>query len=231
MDEKILVVEDEPQMGKLIQTGLGARGYKVTVAMDARAALDSAVRWQPDVILLDLGLPDLDGIEVCQRIRSWSDVPIIVLTVRDSEEDKVIALDAGADDYLTKPFGVNELLARIRVALRHAKRQTVASTTVLQLGDIQIDLPHRLVILRGQEIHLTPKEYDLLRVLATHAGKTLTHHMLLRDVWGSTYEQDAPTLRVFITQLRQKIEINPSQPQRILTHAGVGYRFQIVEAE
>lgn len=231
MNERVLVVEDEPQMGRLIQTGLSARGYKITVAADAKTALDLAVRWQPDVILLDLGLPDLDGIEVCQRIRSWSEVPIIVLTVRDSEEDKVGALDSGADDYLTKPFGVNELLARIRVALRHARHQPIASAPMLQVGDIQIDLPHRLVLLRGHEIHLTPKEYDLLRVLATHAGKTLTHHMLLREVWGSTYEQDVPTLRVFITQLRQKIEIDSSQPQHILTHSGVGYRFQVVESE
>jgi two-component system KDP operon response regulator KdpE len=154
-------------------------------------------------------------------------VPIIVLTVRDSEQDKVEVLDLGADDYLTKPFGMNELLARIRVALRHAARKDAAEEPVLTFGDLQIDRARRLVTLRGQEVRLTPTEYDLLRVLAGHAGKVLTHRMLLRNVWGPTYEQDVPTLRVFINQLRRKIEANPAQPAYILTEPGIGYRFSL----
>jgi two-component system KDP operon response regulator KdpE len=227
MNTRILVVDDEPQIGRLLNTGLLARGYDVRVVADGQAALDAAVSWQPDVILLDLGLPGLDGLEVCRRIRGWSDVPIIVLTVRDSEQDKVEVLDLGADDYLTKPFGMNELLARIRVALRHAARKDAAEEPVLTFGDLQIDRARRLVTLRGQEVRLTPTEYDLLRVLAGHAGKVLTHRMLLRNVWGPTYEQDVPTLRVFINQLRRKIEANPAQPAYILTEPGIGYRFSL----
>jgi two-component system KDP operon response regulator KdpE len=227
MNTRILVVDDEPQIGCLLNTGLLARGYDVRVVADGQAALDAAVSWQPDVILLDLGLPGLDGLEVCRRIRGWSDVPIIVLTVRDSEQDKVEVLDLGADDYLTKPFGMNELLARIRVALRHAARKDAAEEPVLTFGDLQIDRARRLVTLRGQEVRLTPTEYDLLRVLAGHAGKVLTHRMLLRNVWGPTYEQDVPTLRVFINQLRRKIEANPAQPAYILTEPGIGYRFSL----
>jgi two-component system KDP operon response regulator KdpE len=198
------------------------------VESDGLAALDKAASWRPDLILLDLGLPQLDGLEVCRQLRSWSQVPIIVLTVRDAESDKVAALDLGADDYLTKPFGTDELLARIRVALRHAVRLSEADEPVHLFGDLRLDLAHRLVSVRGQEVHLTPKEYELLRVLALHAGKVLTHRMLLRAVWGSAYEQDVPTLRVFVTQLRRKIEADPAHPAFILTEPGVGYRFQHV---
>jgi two-component system, OmpR family, KDP operon response regulator KdpE len=229
MSARILVVDDEPQMGRLLKTGLNARGYEVAIAVDGQAALDMAARWRPDLILLDLGLPVIDGLEVCRQLRSWSQVPIIVLTVRDTEQDKVTALDLGADDYLTKPFGTDELLARIRVALRHATGLAAPGHSVLQFGDLTIDLVHRRVIAREQEIHLTPKEYELLRVLAANAGKVLTHRMLLRAVWGSGYEQDVPTLRVFVTQLRRKIEADPTHPTHITTEPGIGYRFQIGE--
>ncbi len=227
MSARILVVDDEPQMGRLLKAGLSARGYEVIVATDGQIALDKAASWRPDVIVLDLGLPVVDGLEVCREIRGWSQVPIIVLTVRDAEQDKVAALDLGADDYLTKPFGMDELLARIRVALRHAARPPAPEEPVLQLGELRIDLTRRLVTVRGAEVHLTPTEYELLRVLAAHAGKVLTHRMLLREVWGAAYEQDVPTLRVFVTQLRHKIEANPAQPRYILTEPGVGYRFHL----
>jgi two-component system KDP operon response regulator KdpE len=227
MSARILVVDDEPQIGRLLKTSLGARGYAVAVASDGQAALEMAARWRPDLILLDLGLPIIDGLEVCRQVREWSQVPIIVLTVRDAEQDKVAALDLGADDYLTKPFGTDELLARIRVALRHAARLSATEEPVRHFDDLTIDLARRLVIVRGQEVHLTPREYELLRVLATQAGKVLTHRMLLRAVWGSAYEQDAPTLRVFVTQLRRKIEADPSHPAHILTEPGIGYRFHI----
>ncbi|MBX0331096.1 response regulator transcription factor [Oscillochloris sp. ZM17-4] len=227
MGERILVVDDEPQMGRLLKTGLSARGYEVAVAVDGEEALDQAVRWKPDVIVLDLGLPLIDGLEVCRRIRGWSQVPIIVLSARDGEQDKVEALDLGADDYLIKPFGMDELLARIRVALRHSTRASVTEEPVLTFGELRIDRPRRIVTLKGQDIHLTPTEYELLRLLSSHAGKVLTHRTILRAIWGTSYEQDLPTLRVFITQLRRKIEPDPAQPTFILTEPGIGYRFQM----
>jgi len=225
MSARILVVDDEPPIARLLRTTLSAHGYEIAVAADGQAALDQAARWRPDVILLDLGLPVIDGLEVCRRIRDWSQVPIIVLSVRDAEQDKVAALDLGADDYLTKPFGADELLARIRVALRHTARGTLSDAPALRFGDLAIDLTRRLVTLAGREVHLTPTEYDLLKALATQAGRVLTHGMLLRAVWGSAYEHDAPTLRVFITQLRRKIEADPAHPVHILTEPGIGYRF------
>ena len=227
MSARILVVDDEPQIVRLLKTSLGARGYQVAVASDGQAALDLAASWRPDLILLDLGLPIIDGLEVCRQVRAWSQVPIIVLTVRDAEQDKVAALDLGADDYLTKPFGTDELLARIRVALRHAARLSVTEEPVRHFDDLMIDLARRLVVVRGQEVHLTPREYELLRVLVLQAGKVLTHRTLLRAVWGGAYEQDVPTLRVFVTQLRRKIEADPSHPTHILTEPGIGYRFHI----
>jgi two-component system KDP operon response regulator KdpE len=227
MAERILVVDDEPQMGRLLKTGLTARSYEVLIAADGQEALDQAVRWRPDVIVLDLGLPLIDGLEVCRRVRGWSQVPIIVLSARDGEQDKVEALDLGADDYLIKPFGMDELLARIRVALRHSARAGATEEPVLTFGPLTIDRARRLVALRGQDIHLTPTEYELLRLLSSHAGKVLTHRTILRAIWGATYEQDLPTLRVFITQLRRKIEPDPAQPFFILTEPGIGYRFQL----
>lgn len=227
MTARILVVDDEPQMRRMLKTGLSGRGYEVMVANNGMTALDALVSWRPDVLVLDLGMPVMDGLEVCRRVRGWSQVPIIVLSVRDQEQDKVEALDLGADDYLTKPFGMDELLARIRVALRHVARLTATDEPVCTFNDLQIDRAHRRVSLRGQEIHLTPTEYELLHVLTAHAGKVLTHRWLLRTVWGPGYEQETPTLRVFITQLRHKIEPVPAQPVFILTEPGIGYRFHL----
>jgi two-component system KDP operon response regulator KdpE len=226
VNARILVVDDEPQIGRLLKTSLGVRGYEVAVATDGQMALDMTATWQPDIMLLDLGLPIVDGLEVCRRVRGWSQVPIIILTVHDAETDKVTALDLGADDYVTKPFGTNELLARIRVALRHAARATTSDDPTLRFGDLAVDLVHRRITVRGEDVHLTPKEYELLRVLATHAGKVLTHRMLLQSVWGSAHEQDVATLRVFVTQLRRKIEPHPDQPHYIVTEPGIGYRFR-----
>ena len=226
MSERVLVVDDEPQIGRLLTTSLQTRGYEVAVATDGRMALEMAAMWRPDVMLLDLGLPIVDGLEVCRRVRGWSQVPIIVLTVRDAEFDKVTAFNLGADDYVTKPFGTNELLARIRVALRHAARAGLPDEPILHFGDLQIDLAYRRISIRGQDVHLTPTEFELLKALATQAGKVLTHRMLLQAVWHSTHEQDVGMLRVFIAQLRRKIEPQPEQAFYIITEPGIGYRFR-----
>jgi two-component system, OmpR family, KDP operon response regulator KdpE len=226
MSARILVVDDEIQIRRLLQTGLSGYGYSVELAADGLEAIEKARTWRPDVIVLDLGLPKLSGIEVCQSIRSWSPTPIIVLSVRDSDRDKIAALDLGADDYLTKPFSLGELLARVRVALRHTALAATAAEPVLCFEDLRIDLPCRQVYLADQEIHLTPTEYDLLKLLATHAGKVLTHTHLLREIWGATYERDTQTLRVFIGQLRRKLDDDPARPRFILTEPGVGYRFR-----
>jgi two-component system KDP operon response regulator KdpE len=223
---RILVVDDEVQFRRLLQTGLGGYGYEVETAADGMEAVQKTIAWHPDVIVLDLGLPKLGGLDVCRSVRSWSSVPIIVLSVRDSEHDKITALDLGADDYLTKPFSLGELLARIRVALRHAAGTAGADEPLLTFADLQIDIVRRVVQLGGQEVHLTPTEYDLLKLLATHAGRVLTHTMLLRQVWGSAYERDTQTLRVFIGQLRRKLNDDPTNPRFILTEPGVGYRFR-----
>jgi two-component system KDP operon response regulator KdpE len=225
MSARILVVDDEVQIRRLLQTGLSGYGYTVELAADGLEAVEKARAWRPDVIVLDLGLPKLSGIEVCQSIRSWSSTPIIVLSVRDSEHDKITALDLGADDYLTKPFSLGELLARVRVALRHNATGAPAEP-VLQFEDLRIDLPLRQVFVADQEVHLTPTEYDLLKLLAIHAGKVLTHTYLLREIWGAAYERDTQTLRVFIGQLRRKLGDDPTRPRFILTEPGVGYRFR-----
>jgi two-component system KDP operon response regulator KdpE len=222
---RILVVDDEREIRQLLQTGLGGYGYLVEVAADGIEAVERARDWRPDVIVLDLELPRLHGIDVCRLIRTWSSVPIIVLTVRDAESDKIRALDEGADDYLTKPFSLGELLARIRVALRHAALMATSNEQVHIFGDLRLDLLHRQVFLGEQELHLTPTEYDLLRLLATQAGKVLTHTTLLREVWGPAYERDTQTLRVFVGQLRRKLGDDPARPRFILTEPGVGYRF------
>ncbi len=226
MSERVLVVDDEPQIGRLLTTSLQARGYEVAVATDGKMALEMAATWRPDLMLLDLGLPVVDGLEVCRRVRGWSQVPIIVLTVHDAELDKVAAFDLGADDYVTKPFGTNELLARIRVALRHAARAGLPDEPILRFGNLVIDLAHRRITIGGQHVHLTPTEFELLKVLATQAGKVLTHRMLLQVVWHSTHEHDVATLRVFIAQLRRKIEPQPEQALYIITEPGIGYRFR-----
>jgi two-component system, OmpR family, KDP operon response regulator KdpE len=225
-DARILVVDDEVQMQRLLQTGLSAYGYTVEVASDGLEAIEKARSWRPDVIVLDLGLPKLNGIAVCESVRSWSMVPIIVLSVRDTERDKITALDLGADDYLTKPFSLAELLAHIRVALRHAAQSTAPMEPVLIFEKLRIDLQNRQVFVDDAEVHLTPTEYDLLKLLATQAGKVLTHTIILRTIWGDAYTRDTQTLRVFIGQIRRKLGDDPTHPRFILTEPGVGYRFR-----
>ncbi len=214
----------------MLQTVLSAHHHEVSSVADGLTAITHAANWQPDVIVLDLGLPQLDGLEVIRRIRSWSHVPIIVLTVRDSEASKVAALDLGADDYLTKPFGMDELLARLRVALRNvAWRRQADDATLLNFGELQIDRAQRRISLRGHEVKLTPTEYELLLLLAGSAGKVLTHQHILTTIWGPGAAQDVPTLRVFITQLRKKIEPDPARPIYIRNEPGIGYRFEVKE--
>lgn len=219
---RILIVDDEIQILKLLRITLTSHGYKLAEATTGQECLYEAAIYKPDIIILDLGLPDMDGLEVIQRIREWSKVPIIILSAREQEKDKIVALDTGADDYLTKPFGMGELLARIRAAMRHIAG--VENEPLLFFNDLVIDLAHRRVTLQGEEIKLTPTEYDLLKNLAIHAGKVLTHRHLLRTVWGPTYENDVHYLRVYMGQLRRKVESDPSRPRHIITEPGVGYR-------
>jgi len=219
---RVLVVDDEQAIRHFLRVSLSSHGYDVHEATTAQEALAAVRADRPDVIILDLGLPDGDGIEVTRRLREWSQIPIIILSVREREADKIAALDAGADDYLTKPFGVGELLARVRVALRHAAPSPGQSAFVT--GDLRVDLEHRLVSVGGREVQLTPTEYDLLRVLILHAGKVLTHRQLLRLVWGAPYEAETHLLRVNISNLRRRIEPDPTRPRYILTEPGVGYR-------
>ncbi|GAP05608.1 MAG TPA: DNA-binding response regulator [Anaerolinea thermolimosa] len=221
---RILVVDDERAIRRYLRASLLTRGFEILEAGSAGEALQSLTNDRPDLVILDLGLPDMDGVEVVRRVREWSKIPIIILSVRDREDDKVAALDAGADDYLTKPFGMRELLARIRVAARHAHR--TAQEPVFELGDLRIDLARREVTRAGERIALTPTEYDLLRVMVQNAGKVLTHNQILRQVWGAAYEEEAHLLRVNISNLRKKIEPDPDRPRFILTEPGVGYRFQ-----
>jgi two-component system, OmpR family, KDP operon response regulator KdpE len=221
---RILLVDDEAAILRFLKTVLDSEEFCVYKAENGRLAIAAAAAVRPDLILLDLGLPDMDGIEVIKRIREWSKVPIIVLSVREREDDKVTALDAGADDYLTKPFGVGELLARIRVALRRALQQVPAP--VYKIDDLEVDLVRRRVLLAGVEIQLTPTEYDLLRLLVTNAGKVLTHRQILRQIWGAGYVEQPHVLRVNISNLRRKIEKDSSRPRYIVTEVGVGYRLK-----
>lgn len=221
---RILVIDDEAAIQRFLKTALDTVEFSVHQAADAHAGLAAAVAVRPDVILLDLGLPDMDGVEVIKRIREWSQVPIIVVSVREREDDKVKALDAGADDYLTKPFGIGELLARVKVALRRSLQQ--APEPVFISGELQVDLPKRRVTVRGEEVQLTPTEYELLRMLVTHAGKVLTHSQILKQIWGLTYLEQPHVLRVNISNLRRKIELDASRPRYILTEPGVGYRLK-----
>jgi two-component system, OmpR family, KDP operon response regulator KdpE len=222
----VLLVEDEPQMRRFLRASLGSHGFRLLEAGAAGEALALATSHNPEVILLDLGLPDGDGIDLARRFREWSRVPIIVISARGREADKVAALDAGADDYLTKPFGVNELLARIRVALRHARQATGTSAPVIEIGALRIDLARREVTIEGRPVHLTPIEYRLLALLAAHAGKVLTQRQILKEVWGPGQTEETHYLRVYMAQLRRKIEANPARPQRLVTEPGVGYRLR-----
>ena len=223
----ILLIEDEPQMRRFLRTALGANDYRLVEAETAKEGLAQAAARNPDVILLDLGLPDRDGLEVARELREWSPTPIIVLSARGREEDKVRALDLGADDYLTKPFGVDELLARIRVALRHAAMPPgTAPEPVFEAGELRVDLAARRVWRGDEEIHLTPTEYKLLTTLVRHAGKVLTHRQLLKEVWGANYANQSHYVRVYMAQLRQKIEADPARPRLLLTEPGIGYRLR-----
>ncbi len=221
----VVVVEDEPQIRRFLRAALAGQGYRVFEAGTGEDGLIEAASRQPDIVIVDLGLPDIDGCQVITRLREWSAVPIIVLSARGQEPDKVAALDAGADDYLSKPFGVGELLARMRVALRHGARVDEASVeSTLTVGDLQIDLGRRRVLVQGTEVHLTPIEYRLLAALVRHAGKVITQRQLLREVWGPNAEDQSHYLRVYMAHLRRKLEKDPAQPRYLLTEAGVGYR-------
>ena len=221
----ILIIEDEPQIRRLLRTTLTAEGYRVIEAENGeRGALEAATH-KPDLVMVDLGLPDLDGVEVVKRIRAWSALPILILSARSAEADKVAALDAGADDYVTKPFGVGELTARLRVALRHAAHgATPGAGGILRFGNIEVDLERRLVRSDGKDIHLTPIEFRLLGCLARHGGMVLTHRHLLREVWGPSYVDQSHYLRIYMKQLRHKLEPDPARPRFLLTETGVGYR-------
>jgi two-component system KDP operon response regulator KdpE len=221
---RALVVDDEPAVRRFLRSSLQTRGYQITEAQTGEEAISSVAQSRPDIILLDVGLPDLSGIEVTRVLREWCSIPIIILSVRDQEVDKVAALDAGADDYLTKPFGLNELLARLRASLRRVQQNP--DEPVLRSGGLKIDLALRQVTLDDKPVQLTPTEYDILRVLARQGGKVLTHKHLMREVWGHV-DHDLHTLRVNISNLRRKIEPDSGRPQFLVTEPGVGYRFHV----
>jgi two-component system KDP operon response regulator KdpE len=223
--QRVLVVDDENAIRRYLRTVLTAQGFAVFEASDGQQTLNAVVEHRPDVIILDLGLPDFDGVEVTRRLREWSQTPIIILSVREAEQDKIAALDAGADDYLTKPFGTGELMARVRVVMRRLKGKQ--DDAVLQVDDLKMDLTRRLVTVKENPIALTPTEYEILRLLLQNAGKVLTHRQLLRQVWGTTYETEMHILRVNISNLRRKIEPDPARPHYLITEAGVGYRIRV----
>lgn len=224
----ILLIEDEPQMRRFLRITLEGHGYRFIESATGQDGLIQAATRNPEVVLLDLGLPDLDGLEVTNRLREWSEVPIIVLSAREQEEDKIRALDSGADDYLIKPFGAGELLARIRVALRHkALQHSGSEDPVFLLGNLKADLVKRQVFIDNKEIHLTPIEYRLLTVLIRHAGKVLTHKYLLQEVWGASYTAQTHYLRIYMAQLRHKLEGDPARPQFFMNEPGVGYRLNV----
>jgi two-component system KDP operon response regulator KdpE len=223
---RVLVVDDERAIRRFLRAALNAQGFIIFEADSGQEALNAVVANRPDLIILDLGLPDLDGVEVTRRLREWTQIPIMVLSVRENETDKIAALDAGADDYLTKPFSTGELMARMRAALRRSTQTT--SEPVFENGELKVDLARRQVTVAGQEVSLTPTEYDLLRVLVQNAGKVITHHQLLQQVWGNTYAEGAHLLRVNMSNLRRKIESDPTRPHHILTEPGVGYRLKTV---
>jgi two-component system, OmpR family, KDP operon response regulator KdpE len=222
----VLVVDDEPPIRRFLRTSLSAAGYRVTVAKDAAGALAGFDSEKPDLIILDLGLPDRNGLDLIPEIRQRSQVPIVVLSVREDERSKVAALDLGADDYVSKPFGMSELTARLRAALRH-RFQAQGESPVFSSGELSVDLVRRQLTRSGREVKLSPKEFDLLKLLVTHAGKVLTHRLLLQEVWGPAHSEDVQYLRVFIRGLRNKLEPDPTRPIHILTELGVGYRLQL----
>jgi two-component system KDP operon response regulator KdpE len=224
----ILVIEDEPQMRRFLRASLGTHGYRIVESTNARDGLAQAAARSPDVILLDLGLPDLDGLEVTTQLREWTQVPVIVISARGQDDDKIRALDAGADDYLTKPFSVGELLARIRVALRHAAlRGTGLDAPTFVLDDLHVDLAKRQVFVGEQEVHLTPTEYKLLAQLVRNAGRVVTHRQLLREVWGPDFTEHTQYLRVYMGQLRHKLEHDAARPKYLVNEPGVGYRLRV----
>jgi two-component system KDP operon response regulator KdpE len=221
----VLVVDDEPAIVRVLTTALRARGYRVVAAASGQAALDAAALSQPDVVVLDLGLPDIDGLDVLRRLREWSTVPVVVLTAEGADDRKVAALDGGADDYVTKPFSMPEVLARLRVALRHraSAEHDMTAPAVLAVGDVTVDIAHHEVLVAGQKVDLTPKEFAFLAILARNAGRVLTHRMILQEVWGPEYGTESQYLRVYASQLRKKLHDDPQHP-RLVTEPGVGYR-------
>jgi len=223
--QRILIVDDERQITRVLSRGLAAKGYEIHVAADGEAALQTFSDWHPDLVITDLSMPNMNGLELCRRLRAFSEVPIIVLSVKGEERSKVDALDAGADDYVTKPFGIDELLARIRATLRRAPAAADEARNILEAGDFRIQFAERKLTIQDKEVHLTPKEYDLLVYLLRHPGKVLTHRVLLGAVWGGDYTEQNEYLRVFIGQLRKKIEPDPANPKYILTEPWIGYRF------
>lgn len=220
-----LVIDDEIQIRRLLRLSLESSGYKVFEAVNGQTGLAEAAQRRPEIVILDLGLPDIDGVTVLKRLREWSNVPVIILSVRDREEEKIAALDAGADDYLTKPFSTGELLARLRVAQRHA--QPPLETAVFQAGNLEVDLTSRTVKVKSKQIKLTATEYALLQLFVRHAGKVLTHRQILKEVWGPNYVDQTHYLRVYMTHLREKIEESPSEPELLITESGVGYRLMV----
>jgi two-component system KDP operon response regulator KdpE len=226
MKPRVLLIEDDPQIRRFLRAALGESGYEVFEAETAHQGLNEASAARPDVILLDLGLPDMDGLEVVERLRKWTATPIIVISARGQEDAKVLALDRGADDYLVKPFGTGELLARIRAAWRHANRGAVAEAALSGHG-VVIDLERRRVTRNDEEVHLTPTEFRLLAELTRHAGKVLTHRHLLREIWGPSHAEDAHYLRIYMAQLRSKLESDPTDPKLLLTEQAVGYRLNL----
>lgn len=222
---RILIVDDEPQIGRVMRTGLSSHGFEVRVASDGEAGLDLFNDWQPALVISDLSMPNVGGLELCRRLRLVSDVPIIVLSVKSEESTKVEALDAGADDYVTKPFGLDELLARIRAALRRTSTRPTDRSSVIEIGHFKVDPEAHRASVKGREIHLTPKEFELLLFMVHHPGTVMTHRKLLAAVWGGDYTQQTEYLRVFIGQLRKKLEDDPANPQYIVTEPWIGYRF------
>jgi two-component system KDP operon response regulator KdpE len=222
----VLVIEDDPQIRRFMRTGLASHGFDIHEAEGGKAGIAETAHRRPDVVILDLGLPDMDGVEVVRQLRDWTTTPVIVLSARTLETDKIAALDAGADDYLTKPFSMGELLARLRVALRHAGRNGAGATAeaVFEAQTLRVDQAHRRVYSDGHEVHLTPIEYRLLSALVKHAGRVLTHRQLLKDVWGPAYVERTHYLRIYMGALRQKLEADPARPKILITEAGVGYR-------